>query len=470
MVTNSIRSYSFVCSSDACHVYRNGASEPGTNAVNHHVSGSPDTAWFSIWQRTSKAGQSVAKANMKVYSLRVYNRILSADEIAANHAVDELRFFGASTVLPLGSSPVIQADGTMTTVRDGVATFPLTGLRPDVADYTARLFSSGSAPGASFNFSTGSEREGSAWVEYIDSNYAATPNNSQRDAGIINLGFAPGGRMPVVKTKYQMRSDVNGAYAFGSYNGTLDSGTAAGIYANDGHNQYRYRVGTSAYFADTNVVNLTGVHELDMNGPDGTFLNGSLLNAELSGKTDACTDSWALLGRHVHSGSWNYFEYAPVRLWYFKLWANGALVHDLVPARRYGRAACLFDRTGNRFYINGGTREFLPGPMLPAPQLTDVAMMGNRLVATLTREGTAASAVRVAYGADYGDAEPSAWAHVETLPGGFAEGATSLAVSVSGIDSASVKYVRFFSYEDGWSNTVFVPDAATRNGTMVIFR
>jgi hypothetical protein len=102
--------------------------------------------------------------------------------------------------------------------------------------------------------------------------------------------------------------------------------------------------------------------------------------------------------------------------------------------------------------------------------LTDVALTGNRLVATLTREGTAASAVRVAYGADYGDAEPSAWEHVEPLSGGFAEGATSVVVSVSGIDKASVKYVRFFSYEDGWSNTVFVPDAATRNGTMVIFR
>ena len=112
MVTNSIRSYTFVCSSDACRVYRDGASEPGTNAVNHHVSGNPETAWFSIWQRTSKAGQSVAKANMKVYSVRVYNRILSAAEIAANHAVDEARFFGASTVLPLGSSLVIRAGGT----------------------------------------------------------------------------------------------------------------------------------------------------------------------------------------------------------------------------------------------------------------------------------------------------------------------------------------------------------------------
>ena len=470
MVTNSIRSYTFVCSSDACRVYRNGASEPGTNAVNHHVSGNHETAWFSIWQRTSKGGQSVAKANMKVYSVRVYNRILSAAEIAANHAVDELRFFGASTVLPLGSSPVIQADGTMTAVRDGVATFPLTGLRPDVTDYTARLFSSGSAPGASFNFSTGSEREGSAWFEYLDSNPELNAYKLPIGGGNIDLNFVPGNRVPVVKTKYQMLANNNGRYAFGAYSVTLSSGTAAGIFENDGHNQYRYRVGTSAYFADTNVVNLTGVHELDMNGPDGTFLNGSLLNAELSGKTDACTVPWLAFARRIFDGSGTYTEFSNVRMWYFKLWANGTLIHDLVPARRYGRVVCMFDRAGSRFYTNTGTRNFLPGPTLPAPQLTDVALTGNRLVATLTREGTAASAVRVAYGADYGDAEPSAWAHVETLPGGFAEGATSLAVSVSGIDRASVKYVRFFSYEDGWSNTVFVPDAATRNGTMVIFR
>ena len=391
--TGKVRGYTFTYSSDKCRVYKDGSADVATNTVNKGVSGNTSTAWFSVAQRTSKSAQSVAMANVKIYAIRIYNRVLTPEEIAANHAADVARFWGGANAVTLGSTPVVLADGTVTKVDGGVATFPLSGLRADVADYTARLFTPGRTGGASFGFSTASEREASAWFEYLDSN--RHPNNATNMGAAINLNFVPGTRVPVVKTKYQfLSSDIQ--FAFGAYSVDHTSGTAVGILAKDGHNQYRYRVGTDAGntdgFADTDIVNLTSVHELELNGPNGTFMNGTLLNAGMSGRTDACPLPWALFARsyNYYSATY-YFEFANVRMWYFKLWADDTLVRDMVPARRHGRTPIMFDRAGNRFYINSGGREFIAGPMRPTPRVTDAELAGSTFTAALTREGTAAS-------------------------------------------------------------------------------
>ena len=101
--------------------------------------------------------------------------------------------------------------------------------------------------------------------------------------------------------------------------------------------------------------------------------------------------------------------------------------------------------------------------------MSDALHAGRDLTATLTREGTAASAVSVAYGADFGGADPTVWDHFEPLPSGFAEGTTSLAVEVSGIDE-NVRYVRFYSREDGWSETAYLPEVRTMNPFVLIVR
>ena len=157
-------------------------------------------------------------------------------------------------------------------------------------------------------------------------------------------------------------------------------------------------------------------------------------------------------------------------MWYFKLWADGTLVRDLVPARKRGNGIGLFDRANGAFYPNIGNRDFIQGPMRAAPQIADAKSVGSHLTATLTRDGTAASSVSVAYGATYGGGDEAAWEHFEPLFGGFAEGATTLAVDIPGIDRETVKYVRFYSYEDGWSETAYIPDVAERKAFVIIMR
>ena len=469
MTLNRVRSYSFAFSSGGCTIFKDGTSANKT-VVGQGVSGDAATSYFAIGQRVSKNGQSTAIADMKVYCIRIYNRVLSADEIAANHERDVARFFGATSALPLGSRLVTLADGTKSFVQNDVATFPLSGLRPDVADYTARLFSTGGTPSATFDFSTGSEFEDSAWFDYLDSNVSDADTKKYGPA--IDIGFAMNGKVPVVKTKYQLLANENDRFPFGvssTSSGTTTS-TTAGLFNGDAdHNQYRYRVGTSAYYADTNVVDLLAVHELELNGPDGTFLNGSLLNADLKNVAEASPDTWGVFARHAKSGSSETYQCAKVRMWYFKLWADGTLVRDLVPARKRGSGVGLFDRENGGFYANIGNRDFILGPERPAPQLSDALRTSRNLTATLTRAGTTASGVSVAYGADFGGADPTAWNRFEPLATGFADGATSLAVEVSGID-ADVRYVRFYSREDGWSETAYLPDVAERKAFVIIMR
>ena len=464
---NRVRSYSFAFSSGICSIYKDGASANKT-VVGKGVSGDAATSYFAIGQRVSKNGQSTAIANMKVYCIRIYNRVLTADEIAANHERDVARFFGASSALPLNARLVTLADGTKAFVENGVAPFPLSGLRPDVADYTARLFSPGGTPSATFDFSTGSEFEDSAWFDHLDSN---APDKNTGPA--IDIGFAMNGKVPVVKTKYQLLANENDRFPFGvssTSSGTTTSTTAGIFNGTADHNQYRYRVGTSAYYADTDVVDLLTVHELELNGPNGTFLNGSLLNADLKNVAEASPLTWGVFARHAKDGSAERYQCAKVRMWYFKLWADGTLVRDLVPARKRGSGVGLFDRENGGFYANIGNRDFILGPERPAPHLLDALSVGTKFTATLTREGTAASVVSVAYGATHGGSDPTAWEHFELLDYGFADGATSLEVSVPGIDREEVKYVRFYSREDGWSETAYMPEVRTLNPFILIVR
>ena len=465
--TGKVRGYTFTYSSDKCRVYKDGSADVATTTTNRAMSGDASTAWFSVAQRTSKSAQSVAKANVKIYAIRIYNRVLTPDEIAANHAADVARFWSGSGTGSLGTTPVVLADGSMSLVTNGVAAFPLSGLRADVADYTARLFTPGGTPGASFGFSTASEREASAWFEYLDSRNTTFTRSS---GPAIYLNYAANGQIPAVEARYQILGSGDQA-VFGAVEENPNRGTYVMNILQNGVLKLRYRVDNNGAYREFAGDVLAGVQELTLNGPNGTYLNGTELDASLAGKTDSGTLGWLLFARNIRlTDSSTYFEYARTRMWYFRLFSNGTLVRDMVPARRHGRAPIMFDRAGNKFYINYGGREFVAGPMRPAPHVTDAELAGSTFTAALTREGTAASDIYVAYGSDYGDAEPSAWEHFAKLGVSFADGATSQAVSLTGIDSSAVKYVRFFSYEDGWSDSVYVPEVKVRNGTMIIFQ
>ena len=467
----SIRSYTLDFATDACRVYRNGASTDGTSKAigkNGAVTlGNAATACFSIGQRFSQTGKSVAISDMRVYCVRVYNRRLSAAEVVANHAMDVTRFFGAKNGSPVGSLTVTNADGTKTTCTDGRAHFRLTGLRADVVPYTVRLTSEdGSVKSADVVMETASERTGSAWYTFLDTRTVGDDSQRAGNAQYIDLGYAPTGHVPAVEAKYQiLGGDGHGVF------GAIDNvrGTYVMQLEQDGVSKFRYRLDESngGYAALSSDV-LTGVQELVFNGPNGTFLNGQLLDAELAGLADPGTLGWILFGRNIDSTG-KYKETGKVRVWNFRLFSDGELIRDLVPACGPDGKACCYDRLSDSFYQNRGYLQFCHGSELPGLSLQDPVVVSGRLTAKLTRTGTAASDVWVVSGDRHGGARLAGWAHAEKLSEGFAEGASSLSVEVNSSISKA-RYARFLSVADGWSDSTFAPELKQRKGLMLIVK
>lgn len=463
---NYVRSYTFTFSSDKCRVYKDGSSEEAGSVVNKKVNGDVASAYFSVGQRISKSSQSDAVAALNIYCLRIYNRVLTAEEIAANHAVDVRRFFTAEGAQRLGLVEVVNQDGTLSFYPEGgKVDFRLTGLRPDLANYTARLFTTNATPSvtSSVTFESAAERPASAWYEFLDSRYISSSRN---DGPVIDLNYAANGEVPYVITRYQILGG-NGHGVFGAI------GSSKGTYViqvNDGGvSKLRYRLDASGGgYTTLSAQTLAGVQELIFNGPEGTYLNGDILDASLAGQTDTGTDNWILFGRNVASSG--YFEAGKAKVWYFRLFSGGTLVRDLVPACGPDGTACMFDRVSLSYYPKVGTPQFCHGPELYGLSLKNTFLTGRRLTTELTRMGSEASDVFVAYGEKHGGATLDGWEHSEKLAARFAAEDTSLSVTLPRAASEA-RYVRFFSVADGWSDSAYIPDTtAVAKGVMIFFR
>ena len=464
MTLNAVRSYTFKFGSGACQIYCNGA-DTGKTCESKGVQGNAANAWFSLGQRICASGSSAAIMKGRIYCVRVYNRELTAEEIAANHAADVRRFYSAKNMQPLGSVEVVNPDGTSSFGPDGRAAFQLTGLRPDLVNYTVRLYTTNATPAvsSSVTFESAAERPAAAWYEYLDSrNISANRMNGP----VIDLNYAANGHVPSVETRYQiLGGDGHGVF------GAIES--ARGTYVmqlkDGGVSKFRYRVDASGGgYATLSAEELAGVQELVFNGPTGTYLNGNLLDASLAGQTDTGTGNWILFGRNIASNG--YLEAGKARVWYFRLFSDGTLIRDLVPACGPDGKACCFDRVSKTYYRTVGTSQFCHGPEQAGVALThDRYIEAGRVSATVTRAGTAASDVYVAYGSSHGGADPAAWEHFELLPVGFGAGETSLDVSRR-INAESCKYVRFLSLADGWSDSIYVPGLKIKKGLVLFVR
>lgn len=462
---NYVRSYTFTFSSDKCRVYKDGSSEEAGSVVNKKVNGDVASAYFSVGQRISKTSQSDAFADLNVYCLRIYNRVLTAEEIAANHAVDVRRFFTAEGAQRLGSVEVVNQDGTLSFYPEGgKVDFRLTGLRPDLANYTARLFTTNATPSvtSSVTFESAAERPASAWYEFLDSRYISS---SRKDGPVIDLNYAANGEVPYVITRYQ----ILGGNGHGVFGGIGSSNGTYVMQMNDGGvSKLRYRLGASGGgYATLSAQTLADVQELIFNGPEGTYLNGDILDASLAGQTDTGTDNWILFGRNVASGG--YFEAGKAKVWYFRLFSGGTLVRDLVPACGPDGTACMFDRVSLSYYPKVGTPQFCHGLELYGLSLKNTFLTGRRLTTELTRMGSEASDVFVAYGEKHGGATLAGWEHSEKLSARFAAGDTSLSVDLPQ-PALETRYVRFFSVADGWSDSAYIPDTKVVKGMTIVLR
>jgi hypothetical protein len=96
-----------------------------------------------------------------------------------------------------------------------------------------------------------------------------------------------------------------------------------------------------------------------------------------------------------------------------------------------------------------------------------VSCVGHQITATLTREGSAATDVYAACGSTYGGIDTASWQHTQ-LCGSFAENAQTAQFTTPALARDTV-YVRFYTGDGKWSETVYLPDQQVKRPGLMIF-
>ena len=147
--------------------------------------------------------------------------------------------------------------------------------------------------------------------------------------------------------------------------------------------------------------------------------------------------------------------------------------HEFVPAKRQSdNAIGVYDVVANAWHPNGSATPFLAGPAVvggDALTIDSVSFAGRTLTVTLNRNGasTAEADVYAAWGADYAAMDTAEWAHTARL-GAFAENAQTAQFTTPALARDTV-YVRFYTGDGKWSETVYLPDQPASASGLTIF-
>ena len=171
-------------------------------------------------------------------------------------------------------------------------------------------------------------------------------------------------------------------------------------------------------------------------------------------------------------------QYGVMRIYSLKTYNDGVnpreLTHEFVPAKRKSdNAIGVYDVVAGVWCPNGSATPFLAGPAVGGADLTfdSVSFVGRTLTVTLNRNGasTAEADVYALWGADYAAMDTAEWAHTARL-GTFAENAQTAQFTTPALVRDTV-YVRFYTGDGKWSETVYLPDQpASANGLTIFVR
>ena len=117
-----------------------------------------------------------------------------------------------------------------------------------------------------------------------------------------------------------------------------------------------------------------------------------------------------------------------------------------------------------------GETNLVAGAILPAGSFEAAvdSFTGTRLKVTLTRgNAVLEDAILAVWGPDYGGLDTSAWAHQQALGKSFKAGEQTAAVALRGMTDSDV-YVRFYTANGRWSQTIYLPDLERQRSGMVL--
>lgn len=105
-------------------------------------------------------------------------------------------------------------------------------------------------------------------------------------------------------------------------------------------------------------------YEIDIqaNGANGSVLvNGTTFSFDIKGNIDKKDNILIFCGEVA--GTPNLSQAVSARLYFCKIYDNGSLVRNLIPAKNSSGTLGLYDAVNNVFYTNAGTGTFTAGPI-----------------------------------------------------------------------------------------------------------
>ena len=170
-------------------------------------------------------------------------------------------------------------------------------------------------------------------------------------------------------------------------------------------------------------------------------------------------------------------QFGVMRLYSLKFYNDSVspreLIHDFVPVRKISDGTYgLYDLVAGVWCPNGSATPFLAGSAVNIGgilTIDSVSFAGRTLTVTLNRNGasTAEADVYALWGADYAAMDTAEWEHTERL-GAFAENAQTAQFTTPALARDTV-YVRFYTGDGKWSETIYLPDQPASASGLTIF-
>lgn len=205
--------------------------------------------------------------------------------------------------------------------------------------------------------------KGTKFVEYIESSGTQW----------INTGFSPSNANVRIEVAYRfvkLPADAAGnrRYVFGS-----------SFAVNNTNIRLQYAVGSAGNcfigFGDTykndqtfDSYDTNRVHTIVCDGGVFSLDGETSADWDLSSTTFAQTDSAHpvyLFGHNVNNSGNPSSYLSSIRLYSCKIWDQGELVRDFIPAITNDTISCLYDKVAERFYLNAGSGAFTAGAVVP---------------------------------------------------------------------------------------------------------
>lgn len=306
-----------------------------------------------------------------IKAVRIYNKVLSADELSQNRALDDARFFNGIPVTNVVVATAVaglegnEESGVYAYDASGYAftapkKAPLDGENYVCTGYTREIWD-GAGWGAPVTFTatscvltdtTAKFRIVWQWEKDGTSVPAGDAYVEGDGTAFVNTGVMPASDLRI-EVDYALASVVNDTKLFGAYTG---SGQNAEYYVNTSGG-YSFHVGQGwiggTYLATPDLDRHTVVFDI----PAGNvhYLTGSATNQTVSmkstpGLSATGTVPIGLFGRISNaSGAVKEGVSATLRIYGAKFYKNGALVKNLVPCVK-GGVAGFRDMVGGRFH------------------------------------------------------------------------------------------------------------------------